>query len=155
MYLNFQTLLKGCRAGVFGRPISARRIFFTLLFLFMFLLNWVVIAIGRGLDHVFFPSFGKQKIEAPVFIVATPRSGTTFLHRLMSLDERFACFKLWQMAPARIEFHYVLYPDAVIDSAATMSRPKSPRLRLTTISATSAASTGSVAAVQIRGAQAA
>ena len=34
---------------------------------------------------------------------------------------------------------------AVIDSAATMSRPTSPRLRLVTISVTSASSTGSVA----------
>ena len=98
MYLDHRTLLKGCYTGLFKRTFSARRIFFIFLFLIMFLLNWVVIAAGRALDHLFFPSFRKQKVEAPVFIVATPRSGTTFLHRLMSLDERFACFKLWQMA---------------------------------------------------------
>ena len=38
---------------------------------------------------------------------------------------------------------------AVIDSAATMSSPTSPRRRLVTISVTSASSTGSVATVQI------
>ena len=42
----------------------------------------------------------------------------------------------------------------VIDSAATMSSPRSPRRRLVTISATSASSTGTVTAAQIAGDQA-
>jgi hypothetical protein len=105
MYLNGQTLLLGCYTGVFRRPFSLRRIFFISLFVVMFLMNWTVIAIGRGLDHLFFPAFKRQKIQAPVFIVATPRSGTTFLHRLMSLDQRFACFKLREMVLPAVVYY--------------------------------------------------
>lgn len=35
-------------------------------------------------------------VGEPIYIVAAPRSGTTFLHRLMSLDPEFATFTLFQ-----------------------------------------------------------
>lgn len=35
-------------------------------------------------------------VGAPIYIVAAPRSGTTFLHRLMSLDTQFTTFKLYE-----------------------------------------------------------
>lgn len=50
---------------------------------------------GRWLDDSLFPGYRTRKIESPVFIVANPRSGTTFLHRLMSLDEQFFHLKLY------------------------------------------------------------
>ena len=40
--------------------------------------------------------YRRQAIVQPIYIVATPRSGTTFLHRLMCLDERFTWLKLYQ-----------------------------------------------------------
>ena len=38
----------------------------------------------------------------PVFVIATPRAGTTYLHHLLALDEeRFVGFKLYQtIAPS-------------------------------------------------------
>jgi hypothetical protein len=36
-----------------------------------------------GLDRVFFRGYRKQPIDRPIFIVGNPRSGTTFLHRLL------------------------------------------------------------------------
>ena len=80
-------------------------------------MNWVVIAVGRAVDHLVFPSFRKHKIEAPVFIVATPRSGTTFLHRLMSLDARFACFKLREMVLPAIVYYRLIDALRWIDRA--------------------------------------
>lgn len=48
-------------------------------------------------DEVFFPAYREQPLNKPIFILANPRSGTTLLHRLMSLDEeRFRSFKLYQ-----------------------------------------------------------
>jgi len=51
-------------------------------------------SVGRGsslalqlVDEVAFPEWRTQKVEAPVFIFANPRSGTTMLHRLLSFDE--------------------------------------------------------------------
>src|SRR5262249_15622524 len=37
------------------------------------------------------------RVEKPVFIVGHARSGTTLLHRLMSKDERFSAFLLYEL----------------------------------------------------------
>ena len=97
MYFNVGLFIKAERLALFGRPFRLRRwlyvIGFTLLFAFM----WVVVAFGRALDHIFFPGFRRVKIARPVFIIAPPRSGTTFFQKLMSLDEeRFVHAKLFQ-----------------------------------------------------------
>jgi hypothetical protein len=45
-------------------------------------------------------------VEEPLFVVGLPRSGTTFLHRVLSLDEeRFTTLRLWELllAPAVVE----------------------------------------------------
>ena len=56
----------------------------TAFFLLLLSSFWVVVAIGRALDHVFFPAFRRQEIRRPVFIIAPPRSGTTFLQKLLA-----------------------------------------------------------------------
>ncbi|QDG53523.1 sulfotransferase [Persicimonas caeni] len=53
------------------------------------------VRMGRALDDVLFPGYRDRDPGEPIFIVAAPRSGTTFLHRLMSLDDDFAHFKLY------------------------------------------------------------
>ncbi|HEU5074345.1 MAG TPA: sulfotransferase, partial [Polyangiaceae bacterium] len=60
------------------------------------------VSLARWLDSWFYPNFRKTPIPAPLFVVATPRSGTTYLHHLLSLDdERFVSFKLYQtVAPS-------------------------------------------------------
>ena len=50
-----------------------------------------------GLDHVFYPRLRKQKIDRPIFIIGNPRSGTTFLHRLLLGAGDMAAFELWEM----------------------------------------------------------
>ena len=49
------------------------------------------------LDHIFYPSIRKVRVERPVFIVAHPRSGTTFLHRLLSSGDDFVVFRAWEI----------------------------------------------------------
>ncbi|HEY8240688.1 MAG TPA: sulfotransferase, partial [Kiritimatiellia bacterium] len=50
------------------------------------------------LDEILFPGYRRAKIEAPVFILGNPRSGTTYLHRTLSRDEgRFFVFKTWEI----------------------------------------------------------
>ncbi len=54
--------------------------------------------LGFLLDEVFFRGYRSAPVRAPVFIVGVPRSGTTFLHRLLARDkERFCTFALWEM----------------------------------------------------------
>ena len=51
-----------------------------------------------GLDRILFPAYRKQPIDRPVFIVGNPRSGTTFLHRLLlGSGDDLAAFELWEM----------------------------------------------------------
>ena len=44
------------------------------------------------------PEIGDEEIVRPVFIVGVNRSGTTFLHRLMSRDRRFWVLRLYELA---------------------------------------------------------
>ena len=50
-----------------------------------------------GLDHLFYPRHRKQAIDRPIFIIGNPRSGTTFLHRLLLGAGDMAAFELWEM----------------------------------------------------------
>lgn len=52
--------------------------------------------VGEKLDAIRHPEIDAMDVGQPIYIVAAPRSGTTFLHRLMSLDPRFATFTLYQ-----------------------------------------------------------
>ena len=52
--------------------------------------------VGTVLDERLYPEFRQQPLGKPIYIVAAPRSGTTFLHRLMALDEQFTTFKMHQ-----------------------------------------------------------
>jgi len=50
------------------------------------------------LDGLLFPGLWRTPIEKPVFVVGHARSGTTFVHRLMSQDEdRFSAFRLYEL----------------------------------------------------------
>ncbi len=60
------------------------------------------VSIARWLDRYLYPAFELTPVTPPVFVIATPRSGTTFLHHLLALDdEHFVSFKLYQtIAPS-------------------------------------------------------
>lgn len=50
-----------------------------------------------GLDRVLFSKYRQQPIDRPIFIIGNPRSGTTFLHRLLLSAGGMAAFELWEM----------------------------------------------------------
>lgn len=60
-------------------------------------LRQAISATTLGLDNLFFPRVRKQPIDRPIFIVGNPRSGTTFLHRLLLGAGGMAAFELWEM----------------------------------------------------------
>lgn len=67
--------------------------FFPVLFILQSL-HWL----GLLADEVFFRGYRSVKIRAPVSIGGVPRSGATFLHRLLVRDEdRFTTFLLWEL----------------------------------------------------------
>ena len=82
------------------------------------LLRWVVvIPIFLGftrftlwLDNVFFPQYRKQAIDRPVFIIGNPRSGTSFLHRLLTETQEYAAFETWHLLFPSLTVRAVLKP---------------------------------------------
>lgn len=63
------------------------------------------------LDEILFPGYRRVEVRQPVFIVGVPRSGTTFLHRVMARDEgRFTSMRLWEvlLAPSIVEKKFFL-----------------------------------------------
>lgn len=84
-------------ANTHGR-LTRKRIFFLILFYLVWppvtLFNWICF----GLDEIFFPAYRKQPVEKPLFIVSNFRSGSTFMHRLLSQDEKnFTSMRTWDM----------------------------------------------------------
>ncbi|MBC2715848.1 MAG: sulfotransferase [Desulfobacteraceae bacterium] len=57
------------------------------------------------LDEIFFPGYRKIDIKKPVFIAGFPRSGTTYLHRVIDNDRQFSSLKMWEivLAPSIIQ----------------------------------------------------
>jgi hypothetical protein len=50
------------------------------------------------LDRLVFPGYRRVDVKAPIFILGHPRSGTTFLQRLLTQTRDFAAFETWEMA---------------------------------------------------------
>lgn len=54
--------------------------------------------LGFWLDDLFFVDWRNQSIVAPLFIVGNARSGTTWVHKLITHDEsKFTTFKTWEI----------------------------------------------------------
>jgi len=78
--------------------LTPRRIGRLVAFYLLFPLLELVIWFGFLLDDVFFRGYRRMEIEQPVFIVGNPRSGTTFLQRLLARDrENFTSMQLWEI----------------------------------------------------------
>lgn len=80
----------------------------------LLLLLWCAIAFlnvlhiaGFVADAVLFHEFRRVGVKQPVFILGIPRSGTTFLHRVLAGDDRFSTLTTWEalLAPSIAERH--------------------------------------------------
>jgi len=78
---------------------------FTFKRLVVLSLFWVIYSIllifnhmGFALDDIFYTEWRHVKIEKPLFIVGNARSGTTWMHRILSSsDEHFTFFRTWEI----------------------------------------------------------
>lgn len=92
MRLNLKLYFKTIYYAFFkskGTPgrLTAKRIF-VLTCIFLFYPVWHLnILLSYFLDNLFYPDHHKQMVKQPIFIIGNFRSGTTFLHRLMSRDK--------------------------------------------------------------------
>jgi omega-hydroxy-beta-dihydromenaquinone-9 sulfotransferase len=111
--------------GLFGPrldgspPRSFRRIAVMALFVPPFLLVQIIHWLAFRIDDILFGGYREVPVREPVFIVGVPRSGTTFLHRLLAMDtNRFTTTGLWELvlAPSVTE-RKILLGLAALDQA--------------------------------------
>jgi omega-hydroxy-beta-dihydromenaquinone-9 sulfotransferase len=76
----------------------------------IFQVRQAISAVTLGLDHIFFPRHRKRPLDRPIFIIGNPRSGTTFLHRLLLGAGGMAAFELWEMLFPAITARKLLGP---------------------------------------------
>ncbi len=103
MYYNFRNFLRTIYLSFFASKntparLTRKRITFLLLFYLVWpigsLMHWFCFL----LDDIFFPGYKTQPIEKPLFIIGNLRSGSTFLHRLLSRDSTtFASLTIWDI----------------------------------------------------------
>ena len=72
----------------------------------LFVTMTVINNVGSALDWLLYPSFKKQAIRRPVFVVSLPRTGTTnLLHALTAPGMPFTSMRLWEilLAPSIVQ----------------------------------------------------
>jgi hypothetical protein len=122
MYFNYRGFLKALRIALFGQPFRLRRWLYVIAFSGLYLGFVALVALGRGLDLLLFPGFRKIPIEKPVFIIAPPRSGTSFLQNVLSQDaERFVYWKMYQTIFPCISLQKLI--DAAVGVDDRLGRP--------------------------------
>ncbi|MFW5920208.1 MAG: sulfotransferase family protein [Polyangiales bacterium] len=95
--MDWTTLGDALRAAFVRRSPTLRRVQYFAGFGALFTALRSTAEVGRLVDDLVYREYRNQQVRAPVFIFANARSGTTLLHRLMSLDEEsFAPYKLYQ-----------------------------------------------------------
>lgn len=115
-YVHGKTILKIIQFNIVEN-FSVRRFLFTTVFLFLHALGVIFITIGRLLDEILFPGYRKVNLSNPVFIISNPRCGTTFLHRLLCLDEeRYTYSVLYQTILPSVTYIKLINGIAFLDS---------------------------------------
>ena len=102
-YINGKAFLRFVYKNFFDNRgtnyrLTAKRLGVLLLALVIYTPIEIFVWTGIFLDEMFFPKFHDIKIKQPVFIIGNPRSGTTFLQRLMARDTaNFLSMRTWEI----------------------------------------------------------
>ncbi|MEA3638848.1 MAG: sulfotransferase [Lamprobacter sp.] len=76
--------------------LRPRRLLIMLGFLPIFAFGQALHWLGFLLDDLFFRGWRRVRVEAPLFVLGVPRSGTTRLHQVLAQDEQFTTFRTWE-----------------------------------------------------------
>lgn len=78
--------------------LTKKRFFFLIIFYAVWPLGGLMHWLCFALDDILFPAYKNHPIEKPLFILGNLRSGSTFLHRLLSRDkETFTSLTTWDI----------------------------------------------------------
>jgi hypothetical protein len=103
MHYNFRNFWHTAYLSFFASKNSPARLTRKrITFLLLFYLVWPIGSLMHWfcffLDDILFPGYKTQPIEKPLFILGNLRSGSTFLHRLLSRDsETFTSLTIWDI----------------------------------------------------------
>jgi len=103
MHYNFRLFWRTFYRSFFdSKNTPARLTKKRIIFLALFYLVWPIGSLIHWfcfwLDDIFFPAHKTQAVEKPLFILGNLRSGSTFLHRLLSRDsETFTSLTTWDI----------------------------------------------------------
>ena len=103
MYFDFPAFLRYNFKSFFmskgkNYHLTLKRFLILFIWLLLFIPIEIIYHFFLLLDEILFPRYRKTEIKSPVFIIGNPRSGTTFLHRLMDKDkEHFTSFTVWEL----------------------------------------------------------
>ncbi|WP_428634607.1 sulfotransferase family protein [Sedimenticola sp.] len=84
------------------------RVFFAFLFGEAFLR--IFTSATLFLDNIFFRHYRAVQVKRPVFIFGHPRSGTTFLHHLLTSTDETAAFKMWHILLPALSARFLMKP---------------------------------------------
>lgn len=117
MYVHLPSVGRQIRVALSPRRTTWRRALVSGAYAFVLYPSIAVsVAAMRGLDLITARRFRRVEVKEPVFVISNPRSGTTFLHRLLCLDEeRFTWLKLWQTIVPSVSGYRVIGALAKID----------------------------------------
>ena len=87
MYVDLPSLTGALRASIKSGKATPRFWAWSLGFLDLYAVMTSTVAAAHRLDDKLFPGWRRTEVKEPVFIFAGARSGTTLLHRLLTLDE--------------------------------------------------------------------
>ncbi len=118
MAFNFRGFFRFTYLWLANGRWTPRRIAILLAFFLAFPLLEIMVWLGLLLDNLFFRGHRLEPVRSPVFIVGNPRSGTTFLHRLIAKDtDRFSTMKMWE-----ILFAPSITQRRIVSALATLDR---------------------------------
>lgn len=116
LFVHLSVFFRLIYYNIFKYP-SWRRFVFTLFFVVFIVIYLTCLFLFRLLDEIFLSSYRKVEIQNPIFIISTPRNGTTYLHRLMSMDtEKYVSPKLYHTIFPAASFYVLIRILSKIDS---------------------------------------
>lgn len=89
-FSTYLKIMKSCWS-IFG---------FGLLFLYFMIkvpFRIIFVQLTMALDHLLYPGFRKVNVEKPLFIIAHPRSASSFFHSLLGEESKFVTFSNWEV----------------------------------------------------------
>lgn len=78
--------------------------------LFIKPIQYLFMEFTLALESILLPFLGRIEVKSPVFLIGHPRSGTTFLHRLITQTDEFTVFRAWEMVFPTLIGRFIAYP---------------------------------------------